>query len=79
MFINIIFYLFLSVQIWNLVEQVALLFSYCFKLSKLFIAVFQGRKYLPLPYVVKGMDVSFSGILSFLEEKVNVSELVSCS
>eukprot|EP00158_Paraphelidium_tribonemae_P003100 Partr_v1_DN25887_c0_g1_i2_m3014 putative O-sialoglycoprotein endopeptidase len=27
-----------------------------------------GRKYLPLPYVVKGMDVSFSGILSHLED-----------
>ena len=28
-----------------------------------------GSKYLPLPYVVKGMDVSFSGILSFIEER----------
>jgi len=28
-----------------------------------------GRKYLPLPYAVKGMDVSFSGILSYIEEK----------
>jgi hypothetical protein len=36
----------------------------------------QGSKYLPLPYVVKGMDVSFSGILSFLEEKLNVADLV---
>ena len=26
-----------------------------------------GKKYLQLPYVVKGMDVSFSGLLSFLE------------
>lgn len=24
---------------------------------------------VPLPYVVKGMDVSFSGVLSFIEEK----------
>ncbi len=38
--------------------------------------VLQGSKYLPLPYVVKGMDVSFSGILSFLEEKLNVADLV---
>ncbi|XP_054286772.1 tRNA N6-adenosine threonylcarbamoyltransferase-like [Macrosteles quadrilineatus] len=29
----------------------------------------KGKKYLPLPYVVKGMDVSFSGILSFIEER----------
>ena len=27
----------------------------------------QGTKYIELPYVVKGMDVSFSGILSFIE------------
>ena len=30
----------------------------------------QGKKFLPLPYVVKGMDVSFSGILSFIEDRV---------
>ena len=29
----------------------------------------QGKKLLPLPYVVKGMDVSFSGLLSFIEER----------
>lgn len=29
----------------------------------------EGKKFLPLPYVVKGMDVSFSGILSFIEKK----------
>merc|ERR1719347_1071508 len=27
--------------------------------------------FLPLPYVVKGMDVSFSGILSFIEERAD--------
>lgn len=31
----------------------------------------KGNKYLPLPYCVKGMDVSFSGILTFIEEKIN--------
>lgn len=30
----------------------------------------KGNKYYPLPYVVKGMDVSFSGILSAIEKKV---------
>jgi N6-L-threonylcarbamoyladenine synthase len=30
----------------------------------------KGTKYHPLPYVVKGMDVSFSGILSAIENKV---------
>lgn len=29
----------------------------------------KGIKYIPLPYCVKGMDVSFSGILSYLKEK----------
>nr|NVI71642.1 putative tRNA N6-adenosine threonylcarbamoyltransferase [Cucujiformia] len=27
----------------------------------------KGTKYLPLPYCVKGMDISFSGILSYME------------
>ncbi len=27
----------------------------------------QGKKLIELPYVVKGMDVSFSGILSYIE------------
>lgn len=31
----------------------------------------KGSKYIPLPYCVKGMDVSFSGILSFMEERVD--------
>nr|NVI71506.1 putative tRNA N6-adenosine threonylcarbamoyltransferase [Cucujiformia] len=30
-----------------------------------------GNKYIPLPYCVKGMDVSFSGILTYLEERFN--------
>ena len=30
-----------------------------------------GTKFLPLPYVVKGMDVSFSGILSYIEERAD--------
>lgn len=30
----------------------------------------KGSKYYPLPYSVKGMDVSFSGILSTIEKKV---------
>ena len=29
----------------------------------------KGKKFMPLPYVVKGMDVSFSGILSFIEDR----------
>nr|NVI71569.1 putative tRNA N6-adenosine threonylcarbamoyltransferase [Cucujiformia] len=29
----------------------------------------KGSKYIPLPYCVKGMDVSFSGILTYMEEK----------
>ena len=30
----------------------------------------KGKNYIELPYVVKGMDVSFSGILTFIEELV---------
>nr|MBE5724947.1 putative tRNA N6-adenosine threonylcarbamoyltransferase [Cucujiformia] len=29
----------------------------------------KGSKFVPLPYCVKGMDVSFSGILTYLEER----------
>jgi len=29
-----------------------------------------GHNYIELPYVVKGMDVSFSGILTFIEDLV---------
>ena len=34
----------------------------------------RGEKFLELPYVVKGMDVSFSGILSYIE----VSKIIHC-
>ncbi|XP_012259890.1 probable tRNA N6-adenosine threonylcarbamoyltransferase [Athalia rosae] len=30
----------------------------------------EGKKFAPLPYTVKGMDVSFSGILSHIEERI---------
>lgn len=33
--------------------------------------LFQGSKLFELPYVVKGMDVSFSGILSYVESAAN--------
>lgn len=31
----------------------------------------KGKKFLEMPYVVKGMDVSFSGLLSFMEERAD--------
>jgi N6-L-threonylcarbamoyladenine synthase len=31
----------------------------------------KGEKYVSLPYVVKGMDMCFSGILGFIGEVVN--------
>ncbi|XP_063720593.1 probable tRNA N6-adenosine threonylcarbamoyltransferase [Symsagittifera roscoffensis] len=31
----------------------------------------QGKQLLELPYIVKGMDVSFSGLLSFIEDRAN--------
>lgn len=33
--------------------------------------MYRGTKLAPLPYVVKGMDVSFSGILSYIEEHLS--------
>jgi N6-L-threonylcarbamoyladenine synthase len=33
----------------------------------------KGAKFLELPYVVKGMDVSFSGILTFCEQEAKTS------
>jgi N6-L-threonylcarbamoyladenine synthase len=29
----------------------------------------EGKKFVEMPYVVKGMDVSFSGLLSFMEQE----------
>jgi N6-L-threonylcarbamoyladenine synthase len=29
----------------------------------------QGTKYIELPYIVKGMDVSFSGLLTYVEKE----------
>ncbi|CAL5414108.1 unnamed protein product [Camellia sinensis] len=41
----------------------------------------KGEKFIDIPYVVKGMDVSFSGILSYLEatakEKLKNNECTS--
>lgn len=34
----------------------------------------KGTKYIPLPYVVKGMDVSFSGILTQVEQLAKVEK-----
>jgi len=31
----------------------------------------RGTKFLELPYVVKGMDVSFSGLLSYIEKQAD--------
>ena len=39
------------------------------------IPALQGSRFIDLPYVVKGMDVSFSGILSFIE--ASTAELLS--
>ena len=36
---------------------------------------FRGTEYVELPYTVKGMDVSFSGVLSYIE----VSQWKLCS
>jgi len=41
----------------------------------LFIHV-RGKKLIELPYTVKGMDVSFSGILSYIEVNACLSNAV---
>ena len=30
--------------------------------------MYRGKKFIELPYIVKGMDVSFSGISTFIEK-----------
>ncbi|GFY44783.1 probable tRNA N6-adenosine threonylcarbamoyltransferase [Trichonephila inaurata madagascariensis] len=35
------------------------------------VAAQAAEKFIPLPYCVKGMDVSFSGLLSFIEERAS--------
>lgn len=35
----------------------------------MYIFLFRGKKFIPLPYAVKGMDVSFSGLLSHIEDR----------
>lgn len=41
----------------------------------------QGTKYVELPYIVKGMDVSFSGLLTYIEkeakDKLSTGEVTS--
>ena len=32
----------------------------------------RGKKLIDLPYTVKGMDVSFSGILSYIEVRISL-------
>ncbi len=36
-------------------------------MSPILFGLIVFKRYIPLPYAVKGMDVSFSGILSFIE------------
>ena len=36
----------------------------------------KGKKYIELPYVVKGMDMSFSGLLSYMEDLVSYNPSV---
>ena len=37
----------------------------------------RGSKYIELPYIVKGMDVSFSGILTFIEKVMLMGKYLS--
>ena len=46
-----------------------LLFIKISGITQILMCIFRGEKYLELPYVVKGMDVSFSGLLSYIEVK----------
>ena len=37
---------------------------------------FRGKKFIELPYIVKGMDVSFSGISTFVEKEAEYAVIV---
>jgi N6-L-threonylcarbamoyladenine synthase len=37
----------------------------------------KGKKYVPMPYLVKGMDMSFSGLLSFCEDLIDLSPSIA--
>jgi len=37
----------------------------------------KGKKFIPLPYLVKGMDMSYSGLLSYCEDLVYLSPTLS--
>lgn len=56
----------------NLCSVFKIVFFTC--LIFLIFFMYRGHKYLELPYVVKGMDVSFSGLLSFIEVRKHVFE-----
>ena len=47
-----------------------ILFYLCF-------SFFRGKKLIDLPYTVKGMDVSFSGILSYIEVRSIVVQILN--
>ena len=60
----------MSVQYEFILKLVYSFFHLCFRsliviLSS--ILLFRGKKLIELPYTVKGMDVSFSGLLSYIE------------
>lgn len=39
----------------------------------------RGKKFIELPYIVKGMDVSFSGLSTFIEKEAKCVELLVTS
>ena len=50
---------------------------HCVAYSQAFLFTsYRGSKYIELPYTVKGMDVSFSGILSYIEVMIGVLKFI---
>lgn len=45
--------------------------SFLFSQMFLIFQFYRGKKFLKLPYVVKGMDVSFAGILTYVQERLH--------
>ena len=41
------------------------------------IIKFRGEKYIDIPYSVKGMDMSYSGILTYIEDIVQANPLIA--
>jgi N6-L-threonylcarbamoyladenine synthase len=65
----------LDIGVGNFLDSVARSFGLGFPGGpKIYELSLKGKKYIPLPYVVKGMDVSFGGLATNLKQKFSKGE-----